>query len=162
YTGLNWSRPSAIRFRFRLDGLDRDWVDAGSRRTAYYSHLPPGSYTFTVIADNGEGVWNTTGQSLAIVVLPRLSQTTWFRPVVVISAIGLLWFWWQSRMKEMRRSQTAQQAFSRRLIASEERERQRIAAELHDSLGQTLLVVKNRALLGALAESHGDARKQFD
>jgi len=76
--------------------------------------------------------------------------------------VGLVWFWWQYRMAEMRRSQTAQQAFSRRLIASEERERQRIAAELHDSLGQSLLVVKNRALLGALAESEGDARKQFD
>ena len=58
YTGLSWSRPQAIKFKFRLIGLDRDWVEAGARRTAYYSHLPPGSYTFNVIADNGEGVWN--------------------------------------------------------------------------------------------------------
>ena len=72
YTGLSWSRPAEIKFRFRMAGLDREWVDAGARRTAYYSHLPPGSYTFTVIADNGEGVWNTTGQSLAFVVAPPL------------------------------------------------------------------------------------------
>ena len=80
YTGLSWSRPQAIKFRFRLIGLDRDWVDAGARRTAYYSHLPPGSYTFNVTADNGEGVWNATGKTLAIVVLPRFYQTWWFRP----------------------------------------------------------------------------------
>ena len=81
YTGLSWTRPQEIKFRFRMAGLDRDWVDAGARRTAYYSHLPPGDYTFTVIADNGEGVWNTTGQSLAIVVLPPFYQTWWFLAV---------------------------------------------------------------------------------
>lgn len=162
YTGLNWSRPRAIKFRYRLAGLDRDWVDAGVRRTAYYSHLPPGSYTFSVIADNGEGVWNTTGQTLAIVVLPRLYQTTWFRAAVAASLMGLVWLAWRYRSAEMRRGQAAQQAFSRQLIESEERERQRIAAELHDSLGQSLLVVKNRALLGALAQQASEARKQFD
>jgi signal transduction histidine kinase/ligand-binding sensor domain-containing protein len=162
YTGLNWSRPQAIKFRFRLVGLDRDWVDAGARRTAYYSHLPPGAYTFTVIADNGEGVWNATGKTLAIVVLPRLYQTVWFRAAVVSILVALVWLSWQYRTAEMRRGQAAQQAFSRQLIASEERERQRIAAELHDSLGQSLLVVKNRALLGALALQDGEARKQFD
>ena len=162
YTGLNWSRPQAIRFRFRLVGLDRDWVDAGARRTAYYSHLPPGSYTFTVIADNGEGVWNAAGKTLAIVVLPRLYQTVWFRAAVVSSLAALVWLSWRYRIAEMRRGQAAQQAFSRQLIESEERERQRIAAELHDSLGQNLLVVKNRALLGALAQQDGEARKQFD
>jgi ligand-binding sensor domain-containing protein/signal transduction histidine kinase len=163
YTGLNWNRPQAIKFRYRLLGLDRDWVDAGARRTAYYSHLPPGSYTFNVIADNGEGAWNTTGQTLAIQVLPRLYQTMWFRAAVAASLVALVWLSWRYRSAEMRRGQAAQQAFSRQLIESEERERQRIAAELHDSLGQSLLVVKNRALLGALTQQDGgEARKQFD
>lgn len=162
YTGLNWNRPQAIKFRYRLVGLDRDWVDAGARRTAYYSHLPPGDYTFTVIADNGEGVWSTAGKTLSIVVLPRLYQTVWFRAAVVAGLVALVWLSWRYRTAEMRRGQAAQQAFSRQLIASEERERQRIAAELHDSLGQNLLVVKNRALLGALAQPDGEARKQFD
>jgi signal transduction histidine kinase/ligand-binding sensor domain-containing protein len=162
YTGLNWSRPEAIKFRFRLMELDRDWVDAGARRTAYYSHLPPGAYTFTVIADNGEGVWNAAGKTLAIVVLPRFYQTAWFRAAVVSILVALVWLSWRYRIAEMRRGQIAQQTFSRQLIESEERERQRIAAELHDSLGQSLLVVKNRALLGALAQHEGEARKQFD
>jgi len=161
YSGLSWSRPQAIKFRFRLIGLDREWVDAGTRRTAYYSHLPPGSYTFNVTADNGEGVWNATGRTLAIVVLPRFYQTWWFRAVVASSLVALVWLSWRYRIAQMRRAQTAQQAFSRQLIESQERERQRIAAELHDSLGQNLLVVKNRALLGALSQQDGEARKQF-
>jgi signal transduction histidine kinase len=76
--------------------------------------------------------------------------------------VALVWLAWRYRTAEMRRGQAAQQAFSRQLIESEERERQRIAGELHDSLGQNLLVVKNRALLGALALQDGEARKQFD
>jgi signal transduction histidine kinase/ligand-binding sensor domain-containing protein len=162
YTGLSWSRPQAIKFRFRLVGLDRDWVDAGSRRTAYYSHLPPGSYIFNVIADNGEGVWDATGKTLAIVVLPRFYQTRWFRAAVASSLVALVWLSWRYRIAQMRRAQAAQQAFSRQLIESQERERQRIAAELHDSLGQNLLVVKNRALMGALSQQDGETRKQFN
>lgn len=162
YTALSWSRPQAIKFRFRLVGLDREWVDAGARRTAYYSHLPPGSYTFNVTADNGEGVWNATGETLAIVVLPRFYQTWWFRAVVVSTIAALVWLSWRYRIAQMRRAQAAQQALSRQLIESQERERQRIAAELHDSLGQNLLVVKNRAMLGALSQQSEEARQQFD
>ncbi len=162
YTGLSWSRPQAIKFRFRLMGLDRDWVDAGSRRTAYYSHLPPGAYTFNVTADNGEGVWDATGKNLAIVVLPSFYQTWWFRAAVASSLVGLVWLSWRYRVGQMRREQIAQRTFSRQLIESQERERQRIAAELHDSLGQSLLVVRNRALLGARAQQDGEARKQLD
>ncbi len=162
YTGLSWSRPQAIKFRFRLIGLDRDWVEAGPRRTAYYSHLPPGSYTFNVTADNGEGVWNAAGQTLAIVVLPRFYQTWWLRAAAASSLVALVWLAWRYRIAQMRRAQAAQQAFSRQLIESQEHERKRIAAELHDSLGQNLLVVKNRALLVALSQQDAEVRRQFN
>jgi signal transduction histidine kinase/ligand-binding sensor domain-containing protein len=161
YTGLSWSRPQAIKFRYRLQELDRDWVEAGARRTAYYSHVPPGSYTFIVTADNGEGVWNATGKTLAIVVLPRFHQTWWFRTAIASSLVALVWLAWRYRTGQMTRAQVAQQAFSRQLIESQERERQRIAAELHDSLGQNLLVVKNRALLGAMSQPNEEARRHF-
>ena len=144
-----------------MAGLNRDWVDAGARRTAYYSHLPPGDYTFTVIADNGEGVWNTTGQSLAIEVLPPFYQTWWFLTVAISAVAGLVWFSSQRRVVQLQRAQVAQQAFSRRLTESQEGERQRIAAELHDSLGQSLLVVKNRALLGLQSQPDDEAQNQL-
>lgn len=161
YTGLSWERPHAIRFRYRMVGLDRNWVEAGRRRTAYYSHLPPGSYTFTVVADNGEGVWSEAGATLAIVVQPPLYLTWWFMGGIALALAGTVWASVRYRFAQIRRGQAAQQAFSRQLIELQERERQRIAAELHDSLGQSLLVVKNRALLGAMSQPGEQALTHF-
>jgi signal transduction histidine kinase/ligand-binding sensor domain-containing protein len=161
FTGLSWSRAPAVKFRFRLTPLDRDWVDARTSRTAYYSYLPPGSYTFSVTADNGEGVWSDNGATLAIVVEPRVYQTWWFRASTVIALIVTVGGAVRHRIAQIRRAQSAQQAFSRQLIELQERERQRIAAELHDSLGQSLLVVKNRALLGAMSQPGQPALDHF-
>lgn len=155
YTALSWSRPRQVRFRYQLEGLDHNWIDAGTRRTAYYSYLPPGEYTFKVIADNGEGVWNMQGQSLRVRVLPPYYRTWWFSALVALSIAGLVWAAWKYRVAQLERVQIAQQTFSRQLIESQEQERKRIAAELHDSLGQTLLVIKNRAFLGTSVTRNG-------
>ena len=160
YTGLSWSRPQAIKFRFRLVGLDRDWVDAGARRTAYYSHLPPGSYTFNgdrrqwrrgVERDRKDTRDRGAAALLPDLVVPRRrSRSEGWSDGVALLALS---------HRPDAAAQSAQQAFSRQLIESQERERQRIAAELHDSLGQNLLVVKNRALLGAhVATGRGGAQ----
>lgn len=162
YTGLSWSRPQQIRFRYQMVGLDQAWVDAGRRRTAYYSHLPPGAYTFRVIADNGEGVWNTDGQSLSVVVLPPFYRTWWFIALAAVGTLATVSLTFRYRVEQLRKRHQHQQAFSRQLIESQESERKRIAAELHDSLGQNLLVIKNRALLGALTQPDGGTKSQFD
>ncbi len=160
YTGLSWSRPAQIKFKYQLLGLDKTWVEAGTRRTAYYPHLPPGEYTFKVIADNGEGVWNMTGKELRIIVLPPFYRTWWFLTLVALSVVGMIVFAYQYRVRQLERAQEAQQAFSRLLIASQESERKRIASELHDSLGQTLAIIKNRALLGGSASTDLESAKE--
>ena len=148
YTALSFINSEKIRFKYKLEGLDDDWIDAGTRRTAYYSHAPPGEYTFKVIAANSDGVWNTEGKSLRIVALPPFYRTWWFLGLAALGAAGIIFTAFKYRVAQLERRQAAQQAFSRQLIESQEGERKRIAAELHDGLGQNLLVVKNRALLG--------------
>lgn len=151
YTAISWRRAGQVRFKYQLIGLDYDWVEAGTRRTAYYSHLPPGAYVFKVIADNGEGVWNEEGQTLRVVVLPPFYRTWWFLTLAVLGLLGAVFAAFKYRVAQLDRRQAAQQAFARQLIESQEHERKRIAAELHDSLGQNLLIVKHRAQLGQRA-----------
>ncbi len=163
YTAPSFNQPGQIRFNYELEGLDRSWIEAGTRRTAYYSHVPPGHYTFKVIAANSDGVWNTEGQSLSIVVLPPFYRTWWFLTLASLIAASAMATAWQYRVSQLKRANALQEAFSRQLIASQEQERQRIAAELHDSLGQTMLIIKNRASLAlkALAD-RASAEEQLD
>jgi ligand-binding sensor domain-containing protein/signal transduction histidine kinase len=162
YTGINWRRPQQIRFKYQLTGFNQDWVDVGTRRTAYFSNLPPGDYTFRVIADNGEGVWNTEGTSLRVVVLPPFYRTGWFLMLAVLSVAGMVLAAFKYRVAQLESRQAVQQAFARQLLESQESERKRIAAELHDGLGQNLLVIKNRVLLNATTMPDEQARTQFN
>ncbi len=147
YTALSGYKPEQISFRYKLVGLDGDWVDAGTRRTAYYSHLPSGNYDFRVIAGNSNGVWNRLGAQLHVFVPAPFYLRGWFVTLMALTTVGLLIVVWQYRMGQIKRAHAAQQAFSRQLIASQESERKRIAAELHDSLGQRLVIIKNLAAI---------------
>jgi signal transduction histidine kinase len=149
YTAPSFINSDQIRFRYRMEGLDSDWVDAGVRRTAYYSHLPPGKYRFKVIAGNSDGVWNTQGQSIAVIVAAPWYRTWWFAAMVCLLLAAGVMIAWRSRGAELERRRATQEAFARQLIASQENERKRIAAELHDTLGQRLVVIKNLALFQA-------------
>ena len=148
YTALSFVTPENVRFRYKLDGLDDHWVDAGNRRSANFTRLAPGPYRFNVIACNNDGVWNETGASLAIHVAPYYWQTLWFRCLMLLSLAGAALVFYNRRISELKRRQIVQQEFSRRLIESQEQERKRIAGELHDSLGHDLLIIKNGLQLG--------------
>jgi len=159
YTALSFINSENLRFKYQLEGLDADWIEAGTRRTAYYSHVPAGEYTFKVIAANSDGIWNQAGKSLKITVLPPLYKTWWFLTLAGLCLFGVASAVFKTRVNQVEKARKAQEEFSRKLLASQEQERQRIAAALHDSLGQSLLIIKNRV---ALAQSDIDEKETVE
>lgn len=148
FAALTFVRPELSRFRFRMDGLDPEWVEAGSQRTARYAHLPYGHFRFRVIAANRDGIWNETGAVIAVNVIPPFWRTSWFFALLGLAAIGVAFGAHRVRVGVLERQQKLRETFSRQLIESQENDRSRIAAGLHDSLSQTLIVMKNWAVMG--------------
>ncbi len=105
YTALSFSVPQKVRFRYMLQGHDRGWQDAGTRRQAFYSNLPPGKYVFLVTAANNDGVWNETGASLDFSVLPAYYQTAWFRALCAAAFLASLWTVYRLRIRQLRRQE---------------------------------------------------------
>lgn len=160
YTGLSFVKPEQIRFRYKLENLHDDWVETGTRRTLYFDRLPPGEYVFRVSAANADGVWNETGAALKISVKPPFYRTYWFLALCLIGVAAVIAVVFNARIKSLEKRRLAQEEFSRKLLESQERERQRVASELHDSIGQNLLIIKNWALIGRQNKANGE--KQFD
>ncbi len=129
YTALSFPIPERVRFRYRLDGWDKDWQDASNRRQAFYTNLRPGSYRFHVIACNSDGLWNESGATLDFSIDPRYYQTAWFQILCALILILLAWSLYLLRLRQ------ATVRIQERLGARLE-ERERIARELHDTLLQ--------------------------
>lgn len=87
YTAIAFDDPQALRFRYRLEGFDEDWVDAGARRQAFYTRVPPGRYRFRVAAAGRHGLWNEAGATIDLVVTPRFSETGWFRALLALAGL---------------------------------------------------------------------------
>ena len=162
FAALDFTAPARNQYAYKLEGFDKDWVQSGTRRFASYTNLDPGTYTFRVRGSNNDGTWNMTGTGVRLVITPPFWGTWWFRFLAVAGVVTALWLLVRRRLAVARREKEAREEFARQLIGSQERERQRIAAELHDSLGQNLLIIKNRAQLGITdAASPGHALEQF-
>jgi signal transduction histidine kinase/ligand-binding sensor domain-containing protein len=129
YTALSLTIPERIRFKYKLDGQDKNWQDVGSRREAIYTNLGPGTYHFHVIACNNDGVWNDSGAELSFIIAPAFYQTLWFRVIEGIFVSGLLWGLYRLRLRQV--TAHIQEQLGARL-----EERERIARELHDTLLQ--------------------------
>lgn len=163
YAGLSLSAPEHITYRYRLEGFDPDWVDAGTRRVAYYPRLAPGDYRFSVSAANRAGIWGTEATLLRAMIAAPFYDTWWFRLLTAAVLIGLVVATVRERERRARARRIRQEEFARALIASQEHERKRLAGELHDQLGQDLLVVKSRALIALQADGlSGPARAQLE
>src|SRR5271154_1395522 len=129
YSALSLSAPERVQFRYRLKGLDHEWQNVGTRRTAYYTRLPPGSYDFQVIASNDAGVWNTVGAELPIRIIPAWYETRWFYALCALVVPATLAALYRLRIVQVR-------ADTRRLLEARLSERDRIARDLHDTLLQ--------------------------
>ena len=154
YAGLSFVAPQKVRYRYKLEGFDKQWTEAGARRTAYYTNIPPGRYVLRVQAANNDGVWNEQGAELRFELQPHFYQTIWFYLVlaVLLAALVVLVL----RLRLMR----AEREFSAVLG-----ERSRIAREIHDTLAQGYvgISVQLEVLAELLRQNRTDAAaKQLD
>ena len=131
YTALSYATPEKVRFLYKLEDFDRDWVDAGGRRQALYTNLPPGQFRFRVKACNNDGVWSETGAVLDFSILPAYYQSNWFRLLCVAALLLLLWSLHRLRLRRVAAQMNIR--FEERLA-----ERTRIAREMHDTLLQNM------------------------
>ncbi len=125
YAGLSFVAPQKVQYRYQLEGFDRGWIEAGTRRAAFYTNLPPGSYHFRVLAANNDGVWNTTGASFGLRLMPHYYQTWWFYSALALALMALGYLVYRWRVLEVEAQWGAVL-----------RERGRIAREIHDTLAQ--------------------------
>jgi ligand-binding sensor domain-containing protein/signal transduction histidine kinase len=141
YTALSLVAPEKILFRYKLEGRDHDWQDAGNRRVVFYNDLSPGDYRFRVMAANNSGVWNETGAYVDFTIAPAYYQSAWFRIAVVVLVLLVLGALYQLRLRQVAREVRGRM---------EERleERERIARDLHDTLLQSVqgLILKFHAV----------------
>ena len=157
YTSPTFSIPQKVKFRYKLDGYDDDWHEAGPRRQAFYTDVPPRKYTFRVMVANSDGVWNERAATLQFSIAPAYYQTTWFRAVSVVSFVALLWAAHRYRMRRV------QHAFALTLDARVG-ERTRIARELHDTLLQSFhgLLLRFQTASYLLPDRPADAKEKLD
>jgi signal transduction histidine kinase/ligand-binding sensor domain-containing protein len=144
YTGLSLSAPDKVRFRHQLEGLDTDWVEAGSQRVAQYPYLRPGNYVFRVAAANSGGAWNPHAAAISVRRLPHFYEAWWFPTLLAAAVIGLVGL-------GVRRAATTRLRRELQLLERQravERDRARIAKDIHDDLGAGLTQI---ALLSELA-----------
>jgi signal transduction histidine kinase/ligand-binding sensor domain-containing protein len=154
YSGLSFRAPQQIRFKYKLEGFDNRWIEAGTRRAAYYTNLPPGAYRFRVLARNNDGLWNVQSADVSFHLRPHYYQTNWFRALLLLMIAACAYAIYRRRVQHVRTELNAVMA-----------ERNRIAREIHDTLAQGFVGVSVqlelvRRLMSTSAESAGEVLRQ--
>lgn len=125
YTGLSFAASQQVKFKYKLEGFDPDWIDASTRRMASYTNVPAGRYRFRVLACNNDGVWNETGAAFDFYLRPHFYRTYWFYGLCLLGLATAIYAWNRARVRRVEREFAAVLA-----------ERTRIAREIHDTLAQ--------------------------
>ena len=147
YTGISFANASEILFRYQLTGDSDEWNEVGTQRSVIIPRLEPGEYRFRVQCANGPGNWSPQAATLEFIVVGRFWESKYFAVYLVIGLVLLIVGGIRIRWIQIERRQAAKDKFTRNILEHQEADRKRIASELHDSLEQNLLVIKNRALL---------------
>jgi len=157
YTSPTFTVPQKVKFRYRLDGYERDWHEAGTRRQAFYTDLPPGNYSFRVIACNSDGIWNNSSAKLDFSIAPAYYQTNWFRALWACILLALLWTAYHWRVRQL------QHQFDMTLEARVG-ERTRIARDLHDTLLQSAhgVLLRFQTVSQLLPDRPMEAKEKLD
>lgn len=156
FTSLDFTAPEKNDYAYMLEGLDQDWVKIDNRRFVSYTHLSSGEYVFKVKGTNSAGIWNETIAQVFLIINPPFWMTWWFKSIFILAFLSLGPIIYYRRVTQLKKEKQIQIEFSGQLIQSQEDERKRIASELHDSLGQDLLVIRNLALLNKNKDEHFD------
>ncbi len=153
YAGLSFVAPQNVHYRYRLEGFDPEWIDAGTRRAAYYTNLPPGKYRFHVYAATKDGTWSEAGASVELRKYPKFYQTLWFYLLAGLGAALLAYGIYRYRVHQV-------ESQFRAVL----QERGRIAREIHDTLAQDLVgvSVQLEVVSRLMTTSAEAARKQLN
>jgi len=146
FASLIYNDPKQNQHAYKMEGFDEDWVYCGTRRSATYTNLDPGEYTFIVKGSNNDGLWNEEGTSIKLKISPPWHKTVLFKGLIGLGALAGLGSFYRKRISRLNEENMQREEFTKKLIESQENERKRVAAELHDSIGQDLLILKNKLL----------------
>jgi signal transduction histidine kinase len=157
YIGVNLTAPEKVTYRYRLEGFEQSWQEAGARTAAIYTRLPPGSYTFSVMASNGDGRWTDPVSSSSFTILPNFYQTRWFAAAVAATALLVLFAIHRVRVRQISRVLSAR-------LDERVAERTRVARELHDTLLQSFhgVMFRFQAAANVLPERPLDAKQRLE
>ena len=138
FTALSFVVPEKVRFRFKLEGQDKEWREVVNQRRVEYTNLAPGNYRFRVIACNNNDVWNERCAFLDFSIAPAYYQTNWFRALCVLTFLAMAWTLHRLRVGALERRHAEIRSLNEQMIKALEAERMRIAGELHDGVLQQL------------------------
>ena len=160
FAALDYANPSKNQYKYQLEGIDEDWVTSGNINEATYTDIKDGEYIFKVKGSNNDGVWNEEGKTIRLIIKPPFWRSSGFKFIWGFTFICLILFVYYKRVKYFEKAKKMQEDITSQIIQSHEEERKKLSAELHDSLGQDLVIIKNNANLALnICDSNSEAKK---